>query len=280
MMEGFSDVDVRNYKNAGGSMYCFAKLESPVSGIDSYIVNWAMFHFDRKGVSRLKEAAIYALELQQKSLKPSRIEFDDIPVEASFLYEPWFFEMDRNHKPNDLKFRIITSIYDLMKKNGFWTVGRPTCGANAFRYLDAGAKSIRFTFGSNPNEQNTFSVSGYLYFGKLSKKRIETCPIDIGYVFEKIMDVHNLSKRDLYGFFHDAQQNIGAAVIDAAENIFEDCGNYEDFHIRTQHNGEVIFGHKNRVIYTPFSGFRLDEEQCEAAFVARFNNNAKAKLWR
>jgi hypothetical protein len=62
----------------------------------------------------------------------------------------------------------------------------------------------------------------------------------------------------------------GVVVMEAATQIFSDCEASSDFCIQTV-GSVVVFGGTNRLCFSPFKGFYLDEKFCTENFIRKFN---------
>jgi len=66
--------------------------------------------------------------------------------------------------------------------------------------------------------------------------------------------------------FSENLQAVGTIVTKAAMDIFEKCGNLDDFCI--QHVGQVaVFGGCNRLLFSPLNGFYPDRSYCTEKFL-------------
>lgn len=67
---------------------------------------------------------------------------------------------------------------------------------------------------------------------------------------------------------------LGWMVIDAAKDVFIDCGAEDDFCVQHVTPVSAVFGGTNRVIWTPANGFRIDESFCTSRFKARWSERS------
>lgn len=72
---------------------------------------------------------------------------------------------------------------------------------------------------------------------------------------------------------------IGHGVLSAAIEIFEHCECKEDYCIQDADEDGAVFGCVNRIIWSPFSGFRADRSCCTSGFLDKFDK-LKDGGWR
>jgi hypothetical protein len=69
---------------------------------------------------------------------------------------------------------------------------------------------------------------------------------------------------------NESLTDIGIEVAESAMRIFSDCEASSDFCIQTV-GSVVVFGGTNRLCFSPFKGFYLDEKFCTENFIKKFN---------
>jgi hypothetical protein len=68
------------------------------------------------------------------------------------------------------------------------------------------------------------------------------------------------------------REAMGTMVVDAAKDIFQDCGALSDFCVQNVGPSSVVFGGVNRVIWTPLRGFRRNHVDCTERFATTFDS--------